>query len=200
MNQLLCNSQKLSHFLLKTVVKPHDYVIDATMGNGFDTVFLAQLVGEKGKVFAFDIQETALSATFKRLKEHNLDNRCELFLLGHEKIQQVISHKISAVIFNLGYLPNSDKTIVTSGLTTVQAIQGALPLLKLNGIIILVVYLGHQGSFQEHEMILNFVKTLNQKYFTVAQYQLLNQKNTPAELIVIEKIKELNDENFNTQC
>lgn len=188
MQKLLTNSQQLSHILLEKIIKVGDYVVDATMGNGFDTQFLATLVGENGKVFAFDIQEQALLTTTKRLKEKMLLNRCELFLLGHENLYKVVKQNISAAIFNLGYLPKSDKTIVTQGNTTIQAIQQLLPLLKINGIICLVVYLGHNGSFQEQETIERFTSQLNQKYFTVAKYQILNQKNTPAQLITIEKI------------
>lgn len=188
MQKLLTNSQQLSHVLLEKIIKVGDYVVDATMGNGFDTQFLATLVGENGKVFAFDIQEQALLTTTKRLKEKMLLHRCELFLLGHENLYKVVKQNISAAIFNLGYLPKSDKTIVTQGNTTIQAIQQLLPLLKINGIICLVVYLGHNGSFQEQETIEIFTSQLNQKYFTVAKYQILNQKNTPAQLITIEKI------------
>ena len=50
-------------------IKSGDTVADFTMGNGYDTLFLSQTVGETGKVFAFDIQPSALASTEKRLED-----------------------------------------------------------------------------------------------------------------------------------
>ncbi len=52
---------------IRQQVQEGDFCIDATMGNGNDTLLLSQLCGESGKVLAFDIQEQALTATQKRL-------------------------------------------------------------------------------------------------------------------------------------
>ena len=58
-----------AHSLLSGCLKTGDIAVDGTMGNGNDTLFLAQLVGETGKVYAFDIQAAALLATERRLRE-----------------------------------------------------------------------------------------------------------------------------------
>ena len=42
-------------------------MVDGTLGNGHDTVFLAKLVGPNGHVYGFDIQEQAIVSTKKRL-------------------------------------------------------------------------------------------------------------------------------------
>ena len=55
------------HFILAHL-KPGDRAVDFTMGNGYDTVFLSQTVGETGEVFAFDIQPAALRHTAENLR------------------------------------------------------------------------------------------------------------------------------------
>src|SRR4051812_36875452 len=110
--------------LLEKAVKPGDSVVDATVGNGHDTVFLAGLAGENGKVYGFDIQESAINKTRKKLSEQGLASRVELFHTGHENIQESMAGiQVSGAIFNLGYLPGSDKAVVTRPETTIPAVR-----------------------------------------------------------------------------
>ncbi len=46
--------------------------IDATMGNGNDTLFLCRMAGKTGHVTAFHIQQQALEATEKLLEENGV--------------------------------------------------------------------------------------------------------------------------------
>ena len=126
---MLQTALHFSHQLLKEVVEPGDFVIDATMGNGHDTAFLAELVGPSGEVFAFDIQKEALINTEQKLTELNLLPQTTLFPLGHEHLHAVLDEEteITAAIFNLGYLPKSNKEIITKPATTKQALDGLLP-------------------------------------------------------------------------
>jgi ubiquinone/menaquinone biosynthesis C-methylase UbiE len=102
---LLSNSLAISHEIIKRVVKQGDTVVDATMGNGNDTLLLAGLVGEKGKVYSFDIQEAALKNTEKKLREAGVSDIVELICDGHQNIDNYVPNGIRAVMFNLGYLP-----------------------------------------------------------------------------------------------
>ena len=56
---------------IRNQVQDGDLCIDATMGNGNDTLLLSRLCGSTGKVLAFDIQEQALNATRERLDTAN---------------------------------------------------------------------------------------------------------------------------------
>lgn len=185
----LLNAQQFSHYLLTNIINPGDIVIDATIGNGHDTLFLAQLVQEHGHVIGIDIQPQAVQNTKELLKQHNADTQCTLYDIGHENIQTIIQteNSVSAAIFNLGYLPKSDKSITTKGDTTIQAITQLLPLLRINGLIVVVIYDGHDGGAQERDALLSFVKALPQKQFSVLHYQFLNQANNPPHVIAIEK-------------
>lgn len=182
---------KFSHKLIKEVIRPGDSVIDATVGNGNDTVFLASLVDKTGKVYGFDVQEQAIENTTEKITLTGLQAQVELFQMGHEKLDQVISKdvRIQGAIFNLGYLPKSDKKIITQPDTTVSAIQKILPQLAVKGRIILVVYHGHEGGGDEKEAVLSFSKSLDQKKYQVLQYQFINQINNPPFVIAIEKLK-----------
>ena len=175
-----------SHDLLKQVVNPGDMVIDATVGNGHDTLLLAQLVGENGHVLGFDIQASAIEATTTRLETEHLNN-VYLHLTGHQNVDQYLNEPLAAAIFNLGYLPSGDKSIITTGNTTIEAIKKMLPHLKPNGIICLVIYYGHPGGDNERAAVEKYTATLPQQNFNVLEYQFINQVNTPPKLIVIQR-------------
>lgn len=178
--------------LLVSAVEPGDTVVDATAGNGHDTLFLTELVGEHGHVYAFDVQGEAIQATTKKLEEANKLEIATLIQDGHENLHLYIQQEISAAIFNLGYLPGSDHEIITTGKSTLQAIESLLHLLKIGGIIVLVVYLGHPGGKEEKEALLSYVHHLPQSFAHVISYQFINQQNNPPFIIAIEKIKKFN--------
>lgn len=186
---MLQTALHFSHTLLKEIVQPNDHVIDATMGNGNDTAFLADLVGENGKVYAFDVQKIALQNTEKRLKENELSAQVILFHQGHETIGDVVAADVpvKAAVFNLGYLPKSDKEIITLPDTTKTAIKAILNRLVAKGRIVLVVYYGHNGGEQELTMVNEFCQSLPQKEYNVLSYQFINQANQPPILYCIEK-------------
>lgn len=167
-----------AHEFLKAVVKKDDIVVDATMGNGNDTGFLASL---GAKVFAFDIQKTALENTNKRLEKTNLS--ATLVPDGHQNVDKYIKSTIKAAIFNLGYLPKSDMSIVTKAKTTVMALEKLLKMLEKKGRIAIVVYTGHDGGQDEATKVVNFVKNLGDDYIVSVQEQ---RDNVPF-LVAIEK-------------
>lgn len=177
--------------LLEIAIEAGDIAVDATAGNGHDTLYLANLVGDHGKVFAFDVQQEAVQATTKRLEAENLLHRTKVIHSGHENILTYISQPVAAAIFNLGYLPGSNHEIVTQSHTTIKAVQQLLSLLKIGGIIVLVVYHGHEGGKEEKNALVEYVSSLPQKYVHVLRYEFMNQQNDPPFIIALEKVKEL---------
>lgn len=180
-----------AHTLLKMAIKNGDVVIDATVGNGNDTLFLAELVGKTGHVFGFDIQEQAIQHTNKRLEYLELQKNVTLFLKSHDQIKAALptdaSRKITAAIFNLGYLPGGDKQIVTKPQSTIEAIKQLLDIMEIEGIIVIVVYHGHQGGQHERDELVHFAESLDQQQAHVLQYRFMNQQNNPPFIIAIEK-------------
>lgn len=177
-----------SHHLLEKSVRKGETVIDATSGNGNDTLFLSKLVGENGHVLSFDIQKQAIEATEQLLESHNRDN-VTLIHDSHSLIRKYVEDDVTigGAIFNLGYLPKGDKSIVTKGATTITAFNTILDYLKKGGIIVLVVYHGHDEGQQEKEAIVRHVIQLDQKIYNVLRYGFINQKNNPPFIIAIQK-------------
>ena len=131
--------------------------VDATAGNGHDTLFLAQIAGMHGRVAAFDVQAEAIEATRVCLEKNACAAQVELHLCGHEKMAEVLGEtwagKTRAVFFNLGYLPKSDHAVTTSAATTLPALDAAWRLLAPGGFISLTVYTRHPGGFAESECV-----------------------------------------------
>lgn len=179
-----------AHHLLEESAEEGDVVIDATCGNGNDTLFLSKLVGSSGSVLAFDVQSQAISNTKEALIKNDRDN-VSLIHDSHENIIDYLPDemykKIGGAIFNLGFLPKSDKSIITKSYSTIIAMDTILSFLKKNGLIVIVVYHGHEGGKQERDALLKHVIHLDQKKFSVLQYGFINQKNNPPFILAIQK-------------
>ncbi|MCL2677268.1 MAG: methyltransferase domain-containing protein [Streptococcaceae bacterium] len=172
-----------AHALLEEIIEKGDTVIDATMGNGNDTAFLAKLTHQ---VYAFDIQEQAIQSTKKRL--YQLGLQAQLILDGHENVDQYVNQPIKAAIFNLGYLPQSDKSIITQSETTIQSLEKIMKQLVLGGRIALVVYYGHEGGQDEKESLLKWAENLEQTQWSIYVYRPVNQIHQPPFVLTIEKL------------
>ncbi|MBA3927439.1 tRNA (mnm(5)s(2)U34)-methyltransferase [Listeria rustica] len=180
-----------SHDLLTRLILPGDTVVDATIGNGHDTAFLANLVGVNGHVFGFDIQQEAIEATTQLLTEKHVADQATLLRESHANMIELLPQQteIKAAIFNLGYLPGGDKTITTLADSTIKAIEAALSLLTIGGIVILVIYHGHPEGQTEKSAVLRYTEALPQEQFHVLEYRFINQRNNPPFVIAIEKRK-----------
>lgn len=191
---------EMAHWMLKDIIKTNDVVVDATMGNGYDTQFLAEL---GANVYAFDVQEEALNATEKRLDDAGIKNQIfeknlsklltepsvNLVLSGHEKLSEYVKEPIKAAIFNLGYLPNTDKSVVTKADTTLTALDALTNQLVVGGRIAIMIYYGHEGGMEEKNAVIKWTSSLPQKDWEVTSYAPLNQIHTPPILVLIEKRK-----------
>ena len=149
------NSINIAHGWMKQYIKPGDLCIDATAGRGFDTAFLCDLVGEKGRVLAFDIQEEAIESTKLLLKEKGL--KAEVYLENHVNMSQYIQPQtVAGIMFNFGYLPGGDHSKSTKADTSKQAIEEGLSILKQHGVMSLCIYHGGDTGFEEKEVLLSY--------------------------------------------
>ncbi|MDW7673055.1 MAG: class I SAM-dependent methyltransferase [Bacillota bacterium] len=176
----------ISHFFLEEKLKEGDRAIDATCGNGNDTLFLAHLVGDSGLVFGFDIQEKAINNTLEKLTAADLSQRVKLIQAGHQLMRQYINEPVKGVIFNLGYLPGGDQQVITESHTTIEAITGALELLQPGGLVIIVLYPGHAGGQQEAAAVLDFAEQLDKSKWDVVQFKHLNRTEGSPQVLIIE--------------
>ncbi|RBW71400.1 class I SAM-dependent methyltransferase [Bacillus taeanensis] len=177
--------------LLETALQKGDYAVDGTVGNGHDTLYLTNLVGANGHVFGFDIQKEAINNTTERLLKENKLEQVTLFQKSHSTLKDTIPKEahgnIKGAIFNLGYLPGGNKEIVTQSHSTISAVEQLLELLAVEGIIVLVIYHGHEEGKTERDNLLNYVTSLDQHDVHVLKYQFLNQQNNPPFIVALEK-------------
>ena len=177
----------LSHFFLRQRVCPGDLVLDATCGNGLDTLLLAELAGEAGRVWGFDLQPRAIAATRQLLEREGRLSAVELVQASHERISEFVPAGLAAAVFNLGYLPGGEPSQVTSPQSTVSALQQAASLLKRGGVITVSLYTGHEGGPEEALAVENWGASLSPKAFNVWCSRQLNRPAIAPYLVLVEK-------------
>jgi SAM-dependent methyltransferase len=161
----------------KEHLSPHDFAVDATCGNGYDTLFLSQLL-EKGEVYAFDIQPKALENTKAQLPD---SSRVSLFLASHANWDKNTFPKAPRlIVYNLGYLPKGDKQITTLTETTLQSLEKALQLLAPDGAISITCYPGHKEGEKEEAAILEFLSKIPSQQWTICHHRFLNRLHSPS--------------------
>ena len=152
-----------------------DHCIDATLGNGHDTLFLAQGVGNSGKVLGFDVQSSAVESARHRIREAGLSDRVDFRNQGHETMVSVIKSiswsGVKLIMFNLGYLPGSDKSVITTTSTTIMALDASINVLAADGAISIVAYRGHVGGAEEYDAVINWVNRLSHVSYFVVRYE-----------------------------
>jgi SAM-dependent methyltransferase len=177
----------MSHLFLRRAVSAGDAVVDATCGNGHDTLFLAHLVENGGTVWAFDVQEEALTAAEKLLLAEGCLPWVHLVLAGHERMAEYVREPVRAVVFNLGFLPGRKGGVVTRPETTLSALEQATELLLPGGIIAIALYTGHAGGAEEAAAVEHWSARLPPRIFTAWQSRQLNRSHTAPCLVLVEK-------------
>ena len=179
----------LAKNIVADVVSEGDTVVDATVGNGNDTLFLAGLVGEKGRVYGFDIQQEAIDKTYDLLKARGLQNRVKLICDGHENMGRHITCGVKAIVFNLGYLPGGSQDITTHPDTTLVAVKISAQLLLNGGIITIAAYRGHQTGKKEADLLEEYLYGLDASCYISVVVKAANQnKNSPVLFAVQKKM------------
>lgn len=178
------------HQLLTEQLQNGDLAIDATAGNGHDSLFLAQQVGVDGTVIAIDIQAQAIEATRVKLADANLAPRAQLQLGDHAEQLEALTNKhadrIAAIVFNLGYLPGSDKSIQTQTSSTQHALKASLKLLRPEGLLCVTAYRGHPGGMEEAALVETWMRSQEASGHKV-ECHIPKANNTPPILWVLRK-------------
>lgn len=174
------NALDISKGVIASRVSEGDICIDATAGRGNDTAFLCELVGDSGKVTAFDIQSDAIESTKKLLCEKGLSDRARLVLGSHTEMDNyAYEGTVSCITFNFGWLPGGDHTVHTNKDTSLEAVKKALRLIRKGGLISMILYYGRDTGFEEKDALLEFVKTIDSDEYTVITAEFSNRPNCP---------------------
>lgn len=183
----LDNILTFAHTLWPRHLPAGGLAVDATAGNGHDTLKLAQIVGQSGKVYAFDIQIAALEATRHRLEQHGAAQQVQLIHAPHQNLPHHVPHGIDLIVFNCGYLPRGDKTLTTQTEHTLTALQHSLAHLRQGGLLSIALYSGHAEGARETAAALTWAQRLHHRHFSVLHYAFINRPNCPPQLLLIEK-------------
>lgn len=186
--KLVRNTMEIASDYIHKYVKVGDICLDATLGNGNDISMIAKLVGNKGMVYGFDIQDIAIENTNTLLMSENLINRVKIINDSHENIDKYIDSKLDFIIYNLGYLPKGDKNIITNSETTIKSIRKSLNLMGSRSIMIITTYIGHPGGKEEDYAVSELLSSLNQKSYNILKNEFINQINKPPKLYIVEKL------------
>ena len=216
MANIIRQTTELAMHIVRAYVGPGDVVVDATCGNGKDTLALAAM--DPARLYAFDVQDEALQETIRLLKENGFgerltqsgkgslaDYRIVVEQLSHENLREFFENHLSidgdkpdspevsgfikVVVFNLGYLPGGDKTVTTKAGATLAAVEAAMDLLTADGLICITMYSGHPEGKEEKEVLLKFAEGLDSTNWHCAYISMPNQKNDPPEILLITRKK-----------
>ena len=168
-------------------IKKGGVAVDFTMGNGHDTLWLSEAMGEGGKVYAFDIQPQALESSRRLLEAENAPKNYTLILDSHSNVMDYVSEKICVGMFNLGFLPGGDKSITTKRETTMVAIRAAIDLLDDDGALLIAVYPGHAEGTIEGELIEEELSKLNRKELCASKFKIVTSPTSPFFFVVERK-------------
>lgn len=185
----LRNARYLAADYMRRTIREGDAVVDATMGNGKDTLFLCELVGETGRVYAFDVQEEAVARTIERVAEAGYAGRTTLLLAGHETMAQHVKEPVQAVMFNLGWLPGAEHIVTTKTDTTLAAVRAAAELIAPGGIVTVCVYPGHEEGTRELCALKEYAASLDVRRYNVLYHHFLNASEQTPQMILIQRNK-----------
>lgn len=182
------NALGVSHRFIKQHLPKGGFAIDATAGNGGDTLMLCEMVGTEGRVLAMDIQQQAVENTQKLLTESGWASVARVVQDSHARMEQYAQpESADCVVFNFGWLPGGDHNIFTRKESSLEAIEQGLTCLKPGGIMSLCVYYGRNNGYEERDAILAYVRGLDHRHYTVMVVDFANRINDPPIPVFIVK-------------
>ncbi len=174
------NALDIAKNVIASRVHEGDICIDATAGRGNDTAYLCSLVGESGKVTAFDIQQDAIDSTAALLREKGYAHRAVLIKESHANMDSYAEEgSVACITFNFGWLPGGDHSIHTEKQSSIEAVEKSLRLIKKGGLISMILYYGRDTGFEEKDALLEYVKGIDSSEYSVITVDFSNRPNCP---------------------
>lgn len=178
----LIDIQKL---IIKSYLSDIKVAVDATLGNGNDTNTIRKIFGTGVKIYAFDIQESAIKSAKENIRKDYQEN-IDFINDTHEYMDKYVKEKPQLIMFNLGYLPKSEHLIKTNAYTTLNAMEKAIDILSEKGIISIMFYLGHDNA-REYKTLFEYIRILDSKKFKAVHINPVNQNENAPKLVIIQK-------------
>lgn len=178
---------ELHKYFIRNHLHPGDVAVDFTMGNGHDTEFLSKTVGKSGHVYAFDIQEQAVTSTARRLREAGCPENYTLIHDSHQYVKNYVKTPFRAGMFNLGWLPGGDKSITTLRESTMPAVEAAIDLMDRDAILNIAVYPGHAEGDAEGQMLCTYLSGISRHKICATRVNILNSPTSPYFIVIETK-------------
>lgn len=180
------NTLGIVHEFLRQHITEGAFCMDATAGKGRDTALLCRLAGPAGRVLALDIQQDAVDQTRALLEREGL--HAEVILDSHANMEQYADgESVDCIVFNFGRLPGGDPKIFTLADSSVKAIEAGLRLLKPGGVMAIALYYGKENGYDEKKAVLEYLKTVDERKYTVLCCEWSNRRGEPPMPILIWK-------------
>lgn len=178
----------LSHIFIQSLTDGSGIYIDATAGNGYDTLFIAKMLKDDGFLYSFDISKKAVNNTEKLLFDNDIkSDNIKIINDSHENVDRyLIDKKINAAMFNLGYLPNSDKIAVTKAQSTICALEKILNMLSDKGVVTICSYIGHDNG-EEERAVSSYLLALDKKAYEISKTEMMGRPSAPVLYLIIKK-------------
>lgn len=167
------------------------FALDATAGNGHDTLKLAEKVGPKGRVWAFDVQADAIAASAERLLSAGFEDRVELICADHAewplRLPEDVKGRLDLAVFNLGFLPGSASGRTTLSDSTLKALAPLADWLRPGGLLTVLCYPGHAEGAEETVAVKGWIGKHRSDFSCWVQHVPQGCKAAPPELHVLMK-------------
>jgi hypothetical protein len=181
----------LAHHYWQRLLYNGGWAIDATLGNGKDTLKLAQLLaGKPGGIIGIDIQPQAVQRTLEHLQDHLSPEelgRIHLFCQSHETFPALAEqHLIQLIVYNLGYLPKGNKQVTTMATSTLESVNKGFNMIAPGGALCITCYPGHEEGSREEQELLHCLSCLDATSWNVCHHAFPN-RTLSASVFLIQK-------------
>lgn len=178
----------LAHQYMHRLLKEEDWAIDATCGNGHDTLELTRILHKKGAVIGIDIQHDAIAKT-RTLLESQFPkedlSHVSLFCQSHADFPQLcFEHPIRLVVYNLGYLPGGNKGLTTLTESTLESVRQALKFIMPGGAVLITCYPGHAEGAKEEKALQEELSKLSPMQYNICVHKFINRTSSPSLLLI----------------
>ncbi len=181
----------LAHHFWKELLQKNDTVIDATCGNGKDSLALVKILSPlQGSLLCIDIQKQALEITQRLLAQETPSflPRVQFYHQSHATLPQIPEgSSLKLIVWNLGYLPKGDKSITTQTASTEESILQGMNILSPGGILCITCYPGHWEGKKEQENLLQKLSVLNPQLWCFTSFFWPNRKDSPSLFLLQKK-------------
>lgn len=180
---------QLVHRLLSGMLAPGGLYLDATCGNGHDTLFLCGLAGPDGRVLGLDIQSEAVRATNALLARNGMEAVGQAVEADHADLARFAPPgSADCVMFNFGWLPGASHAVHSQADNSLRALQAGLDTLKPGGVLSAILYSGKVIGDSEKRAALEFFRALPLSRYTVLVCEFANwAEDAPLPCLVIKR-------------